>query len=78
MEERELELAEQYSEQERSRRIEESRRALAPERDDRFDGEHCIECPTRMPPERLAMGRIRCVKCQSELERRRKLFGGRH
>lgn len=50
-------------------------RALsAPERDARFDGISCVEegCGITMPAERLALGRIRCIDCQVELETRNK------
>lgn len=40
-----------------------------------FDGESCLDCGTEIPELRLKMGRIRCVDCQAELERRNKMFG---
>jgi RNA polymerase-binding transcription factor DksA len=39
-----------------------------------FDGKHCLECGGDMPEQRLAWGRIRCVDCQSLLERNSQLF----
>lgn len=51
------------------------RRALgksAPESHPDFDGKHCVEgdCMGEIPPARLAMGKVRCVTCQSLLEER--------
>ena len=40
-----------------------------------FDGKHCVECAAVMPQLRLTMGRIRCVYCQEEKERKSKHFG---
>lgn len=48
------------------------RRALAaPETHPDFDGKHCVEedCGVEIPGERLALGRVRCVDCQSRRER---------
>lgn len=39
-----------------------------------FDGKHCVECGEELPRVRLALGRVRCVECQSMLERQRKLM----
>lgn len=38
-----------------------------PETDPAFDGVHCIErsCGEEIPPARLALGKIRCVPCQT-------------
>jgi RNA polymerase-binding transcription factor DksA len=46
----------------------------APEKHPDFDGETCIACGEFIPAERLALGKIRCVDCQSALEKRGKLF----
>lgn len=46
--------------------------ACAPETHPDFDGTHCVECDESIPDERLAMMRVRCVRCQGLLERRRK------
>lgn len=40
-----------------------------------FDGESCLDCGAAIPLLRLQMGRMRCVDCQAELERRNKMFG---
>ena len=44
---------------------------VAPEKHPDFDGKHCVTCGEDMPPVRLAYGRIRCVHCQTILERRK-------
>jgi RNA polymerase-binding transcription factor DksA len=44
---------------------------VAPEKHPLFDGESCIKCGDGIPPARLAMGRIRCVICQTILEKKR-------
>ncbi|GBG14353.1 paraquat-inducible protein A [Novimethylophilus kurashikiensis] len=49
-----------------------ARRASAPESHPDFDGENCLECGDEIPKDRLALGKIRCVKCQTDLEHRRK------
>jgi RNA polymerase-binding transcription factor DksA len=41
----------------------------APETHPDFDGETCLDCGEDIPPARLALGKIRCVYCQSALER---------
>ena len=45
----------------------------APEHHPDFDGRHCVEehCGVEIPAGRLALGKIRCVDCQSLLERRK-------
>lgn len=35
-----------------------------------FDGESCLTCGDLIPPARLAMGKIRCVACQSAREKK--------
>lgn len=55
--------------------IAQARNALAPESHPDFDGEHCIDCDILIPEARLALGKIRCVDCQSLLEIRKKRFG---
>jgi len=34
-----------------------------------FDGENCLTCGIEIPEARLKMGRIRCVDCQTQLEK---------
>lgn len=45
-----------------------ARRACAPESHPNFDGLHCVDCEEDIPPQRLAMKRVRCTACQSRLE----------
>jgi RNA polymerase-binding transcription factor DksA len=47
-----------------------ARKANAPQTHPDFDGEHCVECGDDMPRERLAIFKVRCVLCQTRLERR--------
>ena len=45
----------------------------APESHPDFDGVHCVEdeCGVAIPAGRLNLGKVRCVDCQSLLEKRR-------
>ncbi len=54
--------------------IEIARKAMAPETHPDFDGIHCVECGEEIPDIRLRLGKVRCVECQSAIERRHKLF----
>lgn len=49
--------------------------AMKPETHPDFDGESCIGCGEPIPLARLNMGKIRCVLCQTELEKLRKTRG---
>ena len=44
-----------------------------PETHPDFDGSHCVECETEIPAPRLAIGKVRCVFCQRNLEKRLEL-----
>lgn len=66
-----LDAASELADEMNSRAIANFRNAAKPETHDDFDGEHCVDCDDDIPRERLAMGRIRCVCCQTILERRR-------
>ena len=35
-----------------------------------WDGETCFDCGDDLPEERIEMGRVRCVHCQSKAERK--------
>jgi RNA polymerase-binding transcription factor DksA len=50
------------------RKAEQDGRVETPEE---FDGVHCVDCEDEIPPQRLRMGKARCVGCQTILERRR-------
>ena len=41
----------------------------APEYDPSFDGLNCVDCCEEIPSARLAMGRVRCVECQTIVEK---------
>ena len=43
----------------------------APQTHPDFDGVNCVTCGDELPQVRLAYGRIRCVICQTAIERRR-------
>ena len=47
--------------------------ANTPEAHPDFDGETCVSCGDNIPPARLAMGRVRCVICQSRIEQQRRM-----
>lgn len=49
-----------------------ARRANRPESHPDFDGESCLDCGDTIPDQRLAMGKIRCVRCQTILEHKGK------
>ena len=40
----------------------------APESHPEFDGLNCVDCCEEIPSARLAMGKVRCVECQHDLE----------
>ena len=40
----------------------------APESDPGFDGLNCVDCCEEIPSARLAMGKVRCVECQTTME----------
>lgn len=44
-----------------------------PEFDSRFNGRDCVECEEPVQPERLALGKVRCIACQVEREKLAKL-----
>lgn len=54
----------------------------APEQTQDADGnwEHteCVDCGEDIEPARLNLGKVRCFRCQSALEDRRKQYGSRH
>lgn len=52
--------------------IQEASRRAAPESDPDFDGVHCIDGGERIPDARLALGKMRCVECQTALEKKQR------
>ena len=39
-----------------------------------WETEECVDCGEDIPAERLALGKVRCVHCQSTLETRRRRY----
>lgn len=70
MDERQLEMAEELENLQRTVSISTASRAAAPERHPDFDGTHCVDCSGDIPDGRLALGKVRCVYCQTALEKR--------
>ena len=52
--------------------LEGARRAVMPQAHPSFDGRSCVDCGQVIPKARLAMGRVRCVYCQTGLEHRQR------
>ena len=71
MDEKSFEMAEQLEQAQRDASIAQAAKLTAPEQDDDFDGTHCVGCWGEIPAARLAWGRIRCVDCQTKLEKHR-------
>lgn len=69
MDEKFLELAAKLEQQQREDARQRVERALRPEKHPDFDGAHCVDCEDDIPQGRLALGKIRCVPCQSMLEK---------
>lgn len=45
----------------------------APETHPDFNGSDCVACDEPIPPARILLGKVRCVECQSRLERWRRV-----
>lgn len=72
MDENQIEIADEIAEAEREIGLKNAREALAPQFDESFDGETCVDCPEKLPANRIADGRIRCTVCQSIVEKKKK------
>lgn len=72
-----LEIADQLAQDERDRGLAKAQASLAPEKDERFDGKHCVEedCGSELAPVRIAYGRVRCAACQTRIEENLKRKG---
>ena len=70
MNEKDLELADSIAQAQRDNGILFAQLAVRPEKHPEFDGLHCVDCEVSIPAPRLAMGRVRCVECQEDLEKR--------
>lgn len=71
-----LDQASRTEQMERDNGVKAAMLASAPQRHHRFDGTHCVEedCGVVIPDARLAMGKVRCVDCQSDLDDANKQF----
>jgi RNA polymerase-binding transcription factor DksA len=69
MDERFFELAAAREESERAAGVEAAAASTRPESHPEFDGTHCVECDNPIPQLRLAMGKVRCVFCQTTKEK---------
>lgn len=65
-------IEQQINEENVSGGLEKARSMMSPQQHPDFDGETCVECGEDLPKERLMMGRIYCVECQSLKEQRYK------
>lgn len=66
-----LDFAADLQDEFNKRGLDQVRKAMAAETHPDFDGAHCVTCGDDMPPERLAMERIRCTPCQQAKEKKR-------
>lgn len=71
MDENFLENAEERERQAREDAIQANARAMEPQRHPDFNGVDCVVCLDPLPALRLAMRKVRCVPCQTQLEKRR-------
>lgn len=66
-------IANERAEQHLEKALAQQQARSGPESHPDFDGEHCIACDDEIPAARLALGKIRCVACQSRLEAQRRM-----
>lgn len=71
MDENQLEMAERLEQAQRDSAVAKAQRMAAPETHPDFDGNNCVSCDEAIPYARIKLGKVRCVACQSALERRR-------
>lgn len=72
----ETELAQMRNLREMEAILEAHAEKMKPENHPDFDGESCIKCGVEIP-ERVKLGKIRCVACQTIKEKYEKLHPGR-
>lgn len=53
------------------------RNKVAPESHPDFDGFSCVDCGDDIPSDRLKLGKVRCVHCQTSLEEKAKQYARR-
>lgn len=75
MDEKEFESAEALTDMMRDDGLWRVHQACEPEKRGPDDppSPYCVDCGNEIPPERLILGRIRCIGCQRVLEFKRKL-----
>jgi RNA polymerase-binding transcription factor DksA len=70
-----MDTAQRVERMQREQQIKQQLAKYKPEQEKNPDGSwpvtECVDCEDDLPQERMEMGRIRCVVCQSKLERRR-------
>lgn len=69
MDERFFEIAAAREQREREAGVAAASATTRPETHPDFDGVHCVDCEDDIHPLRLAMGKVRCVLCQSAKEK---------
>lgn len=65
-----LDFASELQDELNAQGVAKSRDALLPQRHALFNGADCLDCGEEIPAGRLAMGRMRCVKCQTKKEKK--------
>ena len=70
-------MASAYQMRENALALAKAKAAMAPETHPDFDGESCVDCGDDIPQLRLSMGKVRCVHCQTALERKGKLYAAK-
>jgi RNA polymerase-binding transcription factor DksA len=73
----EVDLAQMHAQNELDSLLAAHKEKMKPETHPDFDGKHCVDCDVVIPKVRLSMGKVRCVDCQTKLERMRQLYPGR-
>jgi RNA polymerase-binding transcription factor DksA len=71
LDENQFEMAERLEQAQRDAAIYKASSNAAPEKHEDFDGEHCVICDEPIPLARLGLGKVRCVECQTNKEKRR-------
>ena len=72
MDEYQFEMAERLAQAQRQAALDSAAHNAAPERHPGFNGSRCVECDDAIPAQRLAMGKVRCVSCQTHIETARR------
>lgn len=75
MDEKEFERAAWLTDLMREDGLWQVRKALQSEQDPDHPTTDCADCGNEIPPERLKLGRIRCIECQKVKEFQEKMKG---